>query len=216
MEPDRSRMTSTWSRRVRARATYASCFAAWYFGERAGEEALREAHQQHPRGAVEGAEVRGRLRADHEVAQDIGLYKVEHPEIEPWDFEQYVRILKAAKVEGPEWYAAVCLAGEAGLRSGEVKALRWREDTDLIAKAITVNQQTGYGETTTPKGRTRRMIPMTAALEKALRALETIRLPKTDGQANAVMLRICRRPSYRRSGGTRCATRSGRTPRSSA
>ena len=28
-------------------------------------------------------------------------------------------------VEGAEWYA-VCLAGEAGLRSGEVKALRWR------------------------------------------------------------------------------------------
>ena len=88
----------------------------------------------------------------------IGLYKVERPEIEPWDFEQYARILKAAKVEGPDWYAAVCLAGEAGLRSGEVKALRWREDVDLIAKTITVNQQTCYGETTTPKGRTRRTI----------------------------------------------------------
>src|SRR5438552_359465 len=33
-----------------------------------------------------------------------------------------------AREEGPEWYAAVCLAGEAGLRIGEVKALRWRED----------------------------------------------------------------------------------------
>ena len=86
----------------------------------------------------------------------IGLYKVERPEIEPWDFEQYARVLKAAKVEGPDWYAAVCLAGEAGLRVGEVKALRW----------ITVNQQTCYGETTTPKGRTRRTIPMTAALER--------------------------------------------------
>jgi integrase len=66
-----------------------------------------------------------------------------------------------------------------------------------------VNQQTCYGETTTPKGRTRRTIPMTAALEKALKALETIRegfvvrnidgSAKTDGQANAVILRICRR-----------------------
>jgi integrase len=133
----------------------------------------------------------------------IGLYKVERPEIEPWDFEQYARILKAAKIEGPDWYTAVCLAGEAGLRSGEVKALRWREDVDLIAKTITVNQQTCYGETTTPKGRTRRTIPMTAALERALRTLETIRegfvvrnfdgSAKTDGQANAVILRICRR-----------------------
>ena len=133
----------------------------------------------------------------------IGLYKVERPEIEPWDFEQYARILKAAKVEGADWYAAVCLAGEAGLRSGEVKALRWREDVDLIAKTITVNQQTCYGETTTPKGRTRRTIPMTDTLEKALRALEMVRegfvvrnldgTQKSDGQANAVILRICRR-----------------------
>ena len=102
-------------------------------------------------------------------------HKVERPEIEPWDFAQYARLLEAAKIEGPDWYAAVCLAGEAGLRSGEVKALRWREDVDLIAKTITVNQQTCYGETTTPKGRTRRTIPMTDALDKALRALETIR-----------------------------------------
>jgi hypothetical protein len=61
------------------------------------------------------------------------------------------RRLTAAKLEEPEWYAAACLAGEAGLRSGEIKALRWREDVDLIAKTITVNQQTCYGETTTPK-----------------------------------------------------------------
>jgi integrase len=133
----------------------------------------------------------------------IGLYKVERPEIEPWDFAQYARLLHAAKIEGADWYAAVCLAGEAGLRSGEVKALRWREDVDLIAKTITVNQQTCYGETTTPKGRTRRTIPMTDTLERALRALEMVRegfvvrnldgSQKSDGQANAVILRICRR-----------------------
>jgi integrase len=136
-------------------------------------------------------------------APKIGLYKVERPEIEPWDFEQYARVLAAAKSEGPDWYAAACLAGEAGLRSGEVKALRWREDVDLIAKTITVNQQTCYGETTTPKGRTRRTIPMTSTLEQALRRLEVIRegfvvrnldgSAKTDGQANAAILRICRR-----------------------
>ena len=89
----------------------------------------------------------------------------------------------------------MCLAGEAGLRSGEVKALRWREDVDLIARTITVNQQTCYGITTTPKGRTRtrRTIPMTSALECALKWLEVVRegfvvrnldgSQKTDGQA---------------------------------
>ena len=75
-------------------------------------------------------------------APKIGMFKVERPEIVAWDFEQYARLLAAAKAEGEEWYAAVCLAGEAGLRVGEVKALRWREDVDMIARTITVNQQT--------------------------------------------------------------------------
>jgi len=144
--------------------------------------------------------------ADCEViakAPKIGMFKVERPEIVAWDFAQYARLLVAAKAESPEWYAGVCLAGEAGLRVGEVKALRWREDVDLIAKTITVNQQTRNQETTTPKGRTRRTIPMTGALHAALKRLETIRegfvvrnldgSQKTDGEADAAILRICRR-----------------------
>jgi integrase len=147
-----------------------------------------------------------RYAADCEViakAPKVGLFKVERPEIVAWDFAQYARLLAAAKAESPDWYAAVCLAGEAGLRIGEVKALRWREDVDLIARTITVNQQTRNKETTTPKGRTRRTIPMTEALYAALRRLETIRegfvvrnldgSQKTDGQADAAILRICRR-----------------------
>jgi integrase len=136
-------------------------------------------------------------------APKIGLFKVERPEIETWDFEQYARLVRAAKDEGEDWYAAVCLAGEAGLRSGEVKALRWREDVDLIAKTITVNQQTCYGVTTTPKGRTRRVVPMTPTLENALRRLSVVRegyvvrnydgTQKSDGQATAAIVRICRR-----------------------
>jgi hypothetical protein len=58
---------------------------------------------------------------------------------------EYRRILEAAKSEGPIWYAATCLAGEAGLRIGEVRAIRWREDVDLVAKTITVNTQLGNG-----------------------------------------------------------------------
>jgi integrase len=54
-----------------------------------------------------------------------------------------------------------------------------------------------------PKGRTRRTIPMTGALHAALKRLETIRegfvvrnldgSQKTDGEADAAILRICRR-----------------------
>ncbi len=133
----------------------------------------------------------------------MGMFKVERPEIVAWDFAQYARILAGAKAEGPDWYAGVCLAGDAGLRVGEVKALRWREDVDMIARTITVNQQTRNNETTTPKGRTRRTIPMTGTLYAALKQLEVIRegfvvrnldgSQKTDGEADAAMRRICRR-----------------------
>ena len=133
----------------------------------------------------------------------IGLFKVERPEIVAWDFEQYARLLAAAKAEGEDWYAAVCLAGEAGVRVGEVKALRWREDVDMIAKTITVNQQTCNGETTTPKGRTRRTVPMTSTLHDALKRMSTIRegfvvrnldgSAKRDGDTDHAIARICRR-----------------------
>jgi integrase len=136
-------------------------------------------------------------------APKIGMFKIERPEIVAWDFEQYARILVAAKAEGEEWYAAVCLAGEAGLRVGETKALRWREDVDLIAKTITVNRQTCRGETGTPKGRTRRTVPMTTTLYDALKRMSVIReglvvrsldgTAKSDAEARRAIERICRR-----------------------
>ncbi len=97
----------------------------------------------------------------------------------------------------------MCLAGEAGMRVGEVKALRWREDVDMIARTITVNQQTRNGQTTTPKGRTRRTVPMTSTLYDALQRMSVIRegfvvrnvdgSAKTDDQADKAIQRICRR-----------------------
>ena len=144
--------------------------------------------------------------ADVEVitrAPKVGLLKVERPEIKWWEFDQYARILKAALKEGPECYAAVCLAGEAGLRVGEVKALKWSRDVDLIAGTITVNRQTRRGVETTPKGRTRRVVVMTSELEAALRRLSVVRtglvikhLPghakNTDNQVKNLLYRVCR------------------------
>ena len=108
-------------------------------------------------------------------APKVGLFKVEAPEIEFWEIEQYARLLTAAEKEGPVVQAAVSLAGEAGLRVGEVKALRWREDVDMVAGTITVNQQMRQGVVGTPKGRTRRTVPMTALLWDALKRLPVTR-----------------------------------------
>lgn len=135
-------------------------------------------------------------------APKVGFFKIERPEIVWWEFEQYPRILTAAKTEDPMWYAAVCLAGEAGLRIGEVKALIWERDIDLIAGTITVNEQRRDNKTGTPKGRTRRNVPMTTTLQDALRSLDVVRrgyvvrntdgTPMRDGQASHSILRICR------------------------
>lgn len=135
-------------------------------------------------------------------APKIGMFKVEQPEIEPWDFDQYARLLAAARADDARSYTAICLAGEAGLRVGEVKALRWREDVDLVARTITVNQQTRNGLTTLPKGRKRRTIPMTTALYDALKRMDVLRegfvvrnldgMQLTDHQADAIIRRVCR------------------------
>ena len=54
-------------------------------------------------------------------APKVGLRKLQRPESEFWDFAEYARILGSAKKDSAEWYAAVCLAGAAGPRVGEVR-----------------------------------------------------------------------------------------------
>jgi integrase len=132
----------------------------------------------------------------------IGLLKHQRPEVEWWDFEQYTRLLQAAQDAGDDWFAAVCLAGEAGLRVGEVKGLLW-EHVDLIGGTLTVEQQIRHGIVGTPKGGRRRVVPMTATLVRALNQLTAartgfvVRNPDAssirDGQATNALRRICRR-----------------------
>jgi integrase len=136
-------------------------------------------------------------------APRVGLFKIERPEVEFWDFEEYARVLGAARREGSFWYAAACLAGEAGLRVGEIRALKWREHVDLVAGTITVSEQMRHGVSGTPKGGRRRVVPMTSTLIAALKALEVVRVgyvvrnedgePLTDGQTTHAVRRICRK-----------------------
>jgi integrase len=147
-----------------------------------------------------------RYAVDAEVIKEaprIRFKRIERPEIEAWSFEEYARVLQGARAESPEWYVAACLAGEAGLRVGEIRALRWREDVDLVAGTITINQQSWKGHEGTPKGRTRRTVPMTETLLAALKALSVVRTgyvvrnldgkPMRDAQTSHATYRICRR-----------------------
>lgn len=137
-----------------------------------------------------------------EKAPKLRLLKCERPEIETWSFEEYARLLVAAHAAGSMWHVALSLAGEAGLRVGEVKALRW-EDVDSIGRTITVRQQMRHGIVGTPKGGKRRVVHRTDALVNALKSLDVVRsghvvrtpdgTPLCDGQATNGIQRICRK-----------------------
>ncbi|MCU0665343.1 MAG: site-specific integrase [Myxococcota bacterium] len=136
-------------------------------------------------------------------APKVGCFKFESPEIEHWAFDEYVRILNAARAESCFMYAATCLAGEAGLRIGEIRALCWERDVDLVAGTITVTEQAGNGVTGTPKGGKRRKVSMTLTLCSALKGLNVVRqgyvvcnddgTPLRDGQTIHAARRLCRR-----------------------
>lgn len=76
------------------------------------------------------------------------------------------------------------------------------------------------------KGRTKRVVPMTAPLHSALKKMSTVRVgyvirnlngtPKSDQQPRSARSASANAPLFRRTVGTICATRSGRTPPCSA
>ncbi len=107
-----------------------------------------------------------------EEAPRIRQYKFERPEIECLEFTEWQRMLAAAAAEGLS--VAVQIAGDAGLRLGEVLAVQW-EDIDLVAGRITVSRQLRKGVEGTPKGGRRRSVPITPALLAALKGLPQVR-----------------------------------------
>lgn len=144
-----------------------------------------------------------RVAANTEVIDRTPAFKVRAvppPPIEPWTFDEYGRLLGAAIREGEPWATAVLLAGESGLRIGEVIALEWA-DLDLVANAITIVRQERQGVVGPPKGGKPRTVPMTPRLATHLRGVPRIHVgrvvatagePVHEGEAKHALYRICR------------------------
>lgn len=107
----------------------------------------------------------------------VGVSKTERPEIAFLEFEEVSALMASARDDRePEYELAILLAFEAGLRIGEVKALTWPY-VDMKARTITVAWQVRpikegdvYVETFgPPKGRRRRVVPMSPLLYGALK-----------------------------------------------
>jgi integrase len=103
----------------------------------------------------------------------------------PADVVERPRVRRAAKIDvlRPEEVLALVRAAEseqdaaifhtaafAGLRMGELLALRWR-DVDFARRTIHVRENWTQGETTTPKGGTERAVPMAEEVAQRLAKL---------------------------------------------
>lgn len=88
-------------------------------------------------------------------------------------FEEFERLVSASASE-PDWQAAVLVAGEAGLRLGEVLALEWG-DIDLKVGTLTVMRTDWRGHVGAPKGGKARRIPLTTRAAAALRAIRHLK-----------------------------------------
>jgi len=107
----------------------------------------------------------------------IDLVRAVPPTMERYQQSEFDRLVTAAKKLDPRIIAFVLLAGDAGLRAGEVMALEWT-DLDLDGGFINVQRTEWRGVVGAPKGGRSRTIPMTTLLKDALKALRHLQGPR--------------------------------------
>jgi integrase len=93
-----------------------------------------------------------------------------------YDFDEFERLVTAARATDPRAYLLVLMAGEAGLRLGEMVALTWG-DIDLVKRQVCVQRSAWKGQLASPKGGRLRYIPLTTRLAMALRDHRHMRGP---------------------------------------
>jgi integrase len=102
------------------------------------------------------------------------ISKVKAEKIESLRFytpDQLDHLVSAAQAHSTRWAAVILLMGDAGLRSGEVSALRW-EHIDIARREITVAANLWRGQLGTPKSGRGRKVPITRRLAAVLAAFD--------------------------------------------
>jgi integrase len=108
-----------------------------------------------------------------DVVPRIKLLKIAPQKFDFLTFEEFSRLLEAMK-DDVERRALLLVAGEAGLRQGEVIALEWG-DVDLAAGTLSVRRSSWRGHLGSPKSGRDRKIPLTKRLAAALQAARHLR-----------------------------------------
>jgi integrase len=126
-----------------------------------------------------------------------------------YDFDEFERLVVAARATDPVAHLLVLLSGEAGLRSGEMVGLEWG-DIDFAKGQMCVQRSTWKGQVASPKGGRLRYVPLTRRLGAALRQHRHIRgprvlyqgdgLPLTEGVVQGFIRRAARRADLSNNG----------------
>jgi integrase len=126
-----------------------------------------------------------------------------------YDFDDFEKLVASAKLFDPRAYLLVLLAGEAGLRLGEMAALEWR-DIDFAKRQACVQRSAWKGQVAAPKGGRLRYVPLTNRLAAALREHRHLRgplvlyqdngLPLTEGLVQGYVGRAARRAGLENNG----------------
>jgi integrase len=104
----------------------------------------------------------------------VELMKVSNVVVKFYEFGQYKRLVEAADRYDVRSLVLVLLGGDAGLRMGEILALRWC-DVDFRRRQIIVQQSVWQGIVDVPKSGKGRVVPMTDALTAALQRARHLR-----------------------------------------
>jgi len=94
-----------------------------------------------------------------------------------YELAEYQRLVFASAKIDKRIHVLVLLAGDAGLRRGEIIALRWI-DVDLARRLVHVRRSIWEGHESETKGFRDRIVPMTDALFSALAAHRHLRGPR--------------------------------------
>jgi integrase len=104
----------------------------------------------------------------------IRLLRVPRSSAGFYDFDEYERLVEAARSDDQNAYLIVLLGGEAGLRCGEMMALEW-SDIDLGKRQLRIERSEWKGHVTSTKGGRVRFVPLTARLATTLHAHRNLR-----------------------------------------
>jgi integrase len=143
-----------------------------------------------------------------EVVPRIKLLKVGSQQFDFFTFDEYPRLLDAVKDE-PQRHALMLVGGEAGLREGEMIALKWI-DLDFVAGTLSVRRSSWRGIVGSTKSGRDRRIPLTKRLLFALKGLRHARgewvfcyengKPLTASAINSAVRYACKRAGLREVG----------------